>query len=132
MNYKIKNAGSTNAFINSKTYKTEEEALQAIEKLTLSDKGTESEGEEYEIFEIKNLKICEELINFYANMITAEQVLINSGITPTMELEEVIALSQRGWEDMPCHQEGATKTESKAMDIYLDEITKEIKNSIIN
>lgn len=50
--FRIKNADSTNLWINEKIYKTEEEACQAIKELEQEDRGTEEEGEEYEIVEI--------------------------------------------------------------------------------
>ena len=60
------------------------------------------------------------LVEYYNNNITSEEVLSLSGVPVTLEREEVIALSQREWDNVEIDEEGATAAQDAALDQVLE------------
>ena len=86
---------------------------------------------------MKNIELKSEiennLVNYYANSITSSDFVnnhIRKFVSIDKEKEEkicdVLAQSQRGWDNIECDAEGATKEQDAEMDKYLEEVTFEI------
>jgi len=78
----------------------------------------------------KKEKLQDSLFEYYGNGITVEQVLINANIDPTDELEEIIAITQRGWDLLPCDDEGSTAEQELVMDNYVDNVVNDILHNL--
>lgn len=86
---------------------------------------------------MKNIELKSEiennLVNYYANSITSSDFVKNH-ISKFVEISEekeeeicnILALSQRGWDNIECDAEGATKEQDAEMDSYIESVTSEI------
>lgn len=86
---------------------------------------------------MKNIKLKSEiennLVNYYANSITSSD-FVNNRIRKFVSIDEekeekicdVLAQSQRGWDDIEINAEGANAEQNQALDKYLEKITLEI------
>lgn len=73
------------------------------------------------------------LVNYYANSITSSD-FVNNHMRKFVSIDEekeekicdVLAQSQRGWDNIECDAEGATQEQDAEMDKYLEEVTSGI------
>lgn len=95
---------------------------------TLKTKISELENTNAFTSEIEN-----NLVNYYANSITSSD-FVNNRIRKFVSIDEekeekicdVLAQSQRGWDNIECDAEGATKEQDAEMDKYIEKVTLEI------
>uniref|UniRef100_A0A6H2A4P5 Uncharacterized protein n=1 Tax=viral metagenome TaxID=1070528 RepID=A0A6H2A4P5_9ZZZZ len=68
------------------------------------------------------------LIDYYANINIPNTLLFQVGVSKKNlnETREIMALSQREWEAIPCDPEGATPEQERMLDQVLDNTTKQI------
>lgn len=71
-------------------------------------------------------QLNELIAEYYANACTAEEVLSQAGLTPNQNATEIIANSQRGWDELPCDDEGFTLAQEEESEEYINSIAKDI------
>lgn len=81
------------------------------------------------IFENKTKNLIQSLIDYSANSITSEQLLIDNNLTKTEEeVSEILLDFQNEWDETPCDDEGANKEQDKLLDGILEKYAKKLLN----
>lgn len=65
--------------------------------------------------------IANNLIEFYAHMITADEFFKKSKIEQTELKEHVLQCSAREWEVLPCDNEGETTEQKQLLDKHINQ-----------
>jgi hypothetical protein len=69
------------------------------------------------------------LIDYFANAITSEECFNRMGITPTPEKEQVLALTQREWDNFSMDEQGEITDE---LEERLDEFFENLLKNLLN